>query len=268
MAVANDIPVDAARRRRRRAALALALMSAVLGSAFVADRLLNGKGEETAWTTDTVFPKLARYIAKPHGVTVPISRRVVHRTKAQGGPEDPGAYIEEAPDGWLLADGQTPADGFARTGFSLPSHTPFDVGGFRFAPGGGGGGGGGGSDGGLALSCPDDAEAILALTGKGCADTGSNPDPAETAESPETPGDGGLTILPIVASSSPPFGGVTGPEGNGSAGPGNTDGAPATPVTAVPEPQNWALMIAGFFLAGMAIRSGRAKTRLSFERTR
>jgi hypothetical protein len=261
MSSTHEIPADAMRRRRRRAATVLALVSTVLGSAFVADRFLSGNGEETAWTSDTVFPKLGHYLAKPHGVTVPISRRVVH--KGQGGPEEPGEYIKEANDGWLLTDGQKPIDGFARTGFSLPGHPPYGGGGFRFAPGGFAPGGGGGSDGGLVLSCPDDAAAIAAL-GRDCPEAGADPDSPEADEAPDK---GGLTILPVVSSP-----GAFGSEGNGATGPGGTGGTnssetdgytppPETPVTAVPEPQNWAMLIAGFFLAGMAIRSGRTRMR-------
>lgn len=271
MAVADEIPVDTARRRRRRVALVLALASVLLGSGIMMDSLLNNREEETAWTTDTVFPRITRLMSKPHGITVPIGKRA--NEAGRGGPEDPGPYIEEANDRWLLADGQMPIDGLMRTAFNLPTHMPAPGKGIGSPPAGlggpPGGGGGGGGDGGLVLSCEKDAPALEKLTGKKCPETGSEPAPTETAGTPE---DGGLTILPIVSSPIAGGGGSavvyptvpTLPAGGPADSPpneGNPGMPPVTPVSVVPEPQSWAMMIAGFFLAGFVIRGSARRTR-------
>lgn len=264
---ANEIPVDAVRRRRRRVALVLTLASALLASGFIADTLFHDKeGDETAWTIDTVFPKPIHRTFKPHGVTIPLGkRRAVHN--GQGGPEDPGPYIAEARDGWFLEDGQKPIDGLARTGFTLPGGGA-SPGGARYLPGGGFGGGGGSGGGGssessITLACPKDAAALEALTGKKtCADAGSS---TALDEPSAAPGDGSLPFTTVVTTT---VGGAQLPAGDGFVGGDNPNSPAGNPVSIVPEPQNWAMMIAGFFMTGLAIRSRRRKMRRKVAITR
>lgn len=73
---------------------------------------------------------------------------------------------------------------------------------------------------------------------------------------PSSPGTG----TPVFAASLTPAntggGGAGGGGGSGGqdGGGGGTDGGPTTPVTAVPEPSTWLMLIFGFFAVGGALR--------------
>jgi hypothetical protein len=259
MSAENAFPVDAARRRRRRTAILLMLIGALLASAFAADRLFRSNlPGATAWTSDTIFPRMTEYFAPRHGVTIPIGRKQVRSYTGQGGPEDPGAYIEE--DDTVLTGAHDPI-GIAGDSASLPTGRLGASN--RFGPGdggplGGGSGGGGGPGGGI-VSCEksDEGAKTLAEIDKLC--PGDKPDAKAdtpgsvvTDTSGELAGGGGGSGPTQTLPGSPAMPEIVGP------------GAPQLPaqvtVSAVPEPQSWLTMIAGFLMIGLAIRHRGRRT--------
>lgn len=263
MSAENAFPVDAARRRRRRTAILLVLIGALMASAFVAERLFRSSMPgATAWTSDTVFPKLKDYFAGKHGVTVPIARKLVRtRYTGQGGPEDPGAYIEE--DGIALAGIHDPIG--SGGDFALPSGR---LGGLnRFGPGDGGplgsGGGGGGPGGGIIACEKSDGGAMtVSEIDKLCPGNKTASEPDAKADNP------GKVVNDTLGEAGGGGGGGSGPTYTLPGSPGIPEivgpGAPqipaGVPVSAVPEPQSWLMMITGFLLMGLGIRHRGMRT--------
>ena len=76
--------------------------------------------------------------------------------------------------------------------------------------------------------------------------------PANTSSSPSG---SGLNTAPGSFVLAPPASSSPGENGGGSGNP------PPLPVGAVPEPSTWALMLMGFFIAGIGLRRSNAKTK-------
>jgi len=269
----------------------LGLLAALLATAIFADGLLSGpkdskKASIVTPPVERALPKVfARSVPKHHGVTFAIGRPA---PGGRGGPENPGDYIpEDGPrHGWFVPGDQQPIDGFASSPVSLPTQTGYftaPVGRFSGFPGGIGGGGGDGSiritsdkktdpDSGTdepEASTNDPVPATDNLGKVVNESTGDTPpqdivivDPGDQPDPPFQP-------VTVTGASSPgtvvSITGSPGQPGN----PGTTDtqtsgggaSAPTTlvPIAAIPEPQSWAMMIAGFLTLGLALRRPRRR---------
>ena len=274
----QEMSPDPAARRRRRTRLLFIILAAALATALFGDWLLGwpAPAHKSAMREPIAHAK-AKLFGRPHeGITLALGTPKAFNGK--GGPEDPGAYIEEDKHphqhGWNLAFGNVPVDGFAHAGFTLPGKGGISGGPFQGFGGGPGGGGGGGS-GGMILNCTDIQALGPQVAGKfGCPPPATDSNPQAIADNSAGPGgstqttstssfsssgsSGGSMMTNPVSSSS--GGSETGLPGTNSSGDANQP-VPLIPTAAVPEPANWLTLIAGFFLIGALLRQNVARMR-------
>jgi hypothetical protein len=296
----------AQKSRRHRNTLLLALLGILLATAIFADRVFFGEDKQPAHHVlpkSRSMPKVfARSESGHHGVTLPIGHPAAI---GRGGPEDPGEWIAENGGSrrWFFSGGRQPIDGFAQAAFTLPDRsfkvfsTP--VGGFGGFPGGigiggggssggGGGGSGGGSGGGGGAGSGGGSGNGSGGTGTGSGDGGEtaiadkSPPPGIVVDDGDNPQQTEIVVIDSNPHTPDPFSGPnegTPPKtiGDLAAGPNtqtpsssSDEPAPgaAVPVSAVPEPQSWVTMIAGFLLMGLALRSLRLRPKPRAARAR
>ena len=274
----QEMSPDPVARRRRRTAVLFMLLAAALATALFGDWLLGSPAPagKSAMRAPLAYAKAKLFGRPHHGITLALGTPEAFDGK--GGPEDPGAYIEEdkrpRQHGWNLAFGNTPIDGFAHAGFTLPGKGGIGGGAFGGFGGGSGGGAGGGGSGGMILNCTEIQALGPQFAGKfGCppaakdsnpqviADNGGSPGgsmPTATASSSTSSGGSGGDMITSPASASS-GGSETGQTGTQSSG-GANQPVPPIPTAAVPEPASWLTLMAGFFFIGVLLRHYVART--------